>query len=196
MKRTSTATSRQATRTLWYPRRSRAAGPLQGTPTAKLSSGVASFTTLADNTAEAITIKFGSGSLTPATSGTINVNAAPANHLVVTTQPPSPITSGQGFGLVVTALDQFNNVDTSYTGSISISVANYPSFTTSVQSTHGVATFSGLIVDASVSGLGIQVATTGLHVTGTTTNPRMSRRPRPRRPTRAPLRWSRSRRWS
>ena len=54
-------------------------------------------------------------------------------------------------------------MDISYDGFVSISLAGDPSFTTSVQAADGVATFSGLIVDASVSGLAIQVAGTGLN---------------------------------
>ncbi len=99
------------------------------------------------------------------------ITPAAANHLVVTAQPPSPITAGQGFVFVVAAEDKFNNVDTNFTGSVSISLAGDPGFTTSVQAAGGVARFSGLIVDASASGLAIQVASTSLTGGGTATNP-------------------------
>ena len=62
-------------------------GPLQGTTTATVSGGIATFTNLADNTAETITLKFTGGSLTPATSRTIVVSPAAASQLVIHTQP-------------------------------------------------------------------------------------------------------------
>ncbi len=43
-------------------------GPLQGTTNVTVSGGVATFTNLADNRVETITLKFTSGSLTSATS--------------------------------------------------------------------------------------------------------------------------------
>ena len=137
------------------------AGPLQGTQTATVAGGVASFTNLADDTAGSITLDFGSGSLTPATAA-VTVMPLPVFHLVVATQPPNPVTSGQSFTLVVWAEDKFNTIDTNYNGSVSISVANDPSFTTTVQAKNGVATFSGLTVDASASGLAIQVSAPGV----------------------------------
>ncbi len=51
-------------------------GPLQGTTTAKVSGGVATFTNLADDTAETISLKFASGSLASATSNSIVVSRA------------------------------------------------------------------------------------------------------------------------
>ncbi len=53
-------------------------GPLQGTNTATVSSGAASFSGLADNLAETITLIFKSGSLKSAISSSINVSAAAA----------------------------------------------------------------------------------------------------------------------
>ena len=66
-------------------------------------------------------LKFGSGSLTPATA-TVTVAPSPASHLVVATPPPDPVTSGQSFTLVVWAEDKFNNVDTNYSGDVSASL--------------------------------------------------------------------------
>ncbi len=112
------------------------------------------------------------------------ITPAAANHLVVTAQPPNPITAGQGFAFVVSAEDKFNNVDTNFTGSVSISLAGDPTFATSVHATNGVASFSGLIVDASVSGLAIQVASTGL--SGTATNSLDVTQPQPPPPNTSP----------
>ena len=54
------------------------------------------------------------------TTGPITVIPAPATHLVVITQPPSLVTPGTTFGFVVAAEDDFGNVATGYTGTISV----------------------------------------------------------------------------
>ncbi len=144
------------------------AGPLHGTSTATVSDGVATFTNLADDTAETITLKFGAGSLT-STTATVRVTPLPASLLVVTIQPPNPVTSGQSFTLVVRAEDSFGNIDTNYSGNVSVSLANDPSLATSVQAQNGVATFASLTVNASVAGMAIQVSAPGLN--GTATDP-------------------------
>jgi hypothetical protein len=58
------------------------AGPLQGTTTVTVSGGVATFTNLADNTAESITLKFTSGGLTPVTTTPINVTSTPPPTII------------------------------------------------------------------------------------------------------------------
>ena len=143
-------------------------GPLQGTTTATVSGGIATFTNLADDLAEIISLGFASGQLN-IVSHPIVVTAAPATHLVVTNQPPDPIDPGQGFTLVVLAEDTFNNVDTNYKGVVSLSLAGDPSFAAAVQAEDGIATFTGLTVGASSSGLAIVVAAPGL--SGTATDP-------------------------
>jgi hypothetical protein len=143
-------------------------GPLQGTTTATASGGIATFANLADNTVETISLEFISDHLSKA-SDSIVVTAAPATHLVVATQPPGPINPGQGFTLAVWAEDKFNNIDTNYNGSVSLSLPGDPSFGASVQAKNGVATFTGLTASASLSGQAIRVSAPGL--SGTTTDP-------------------------
>jgi hypothetical protein len=53
------------------------AGPLQGTTSVSVKQGVATFTNLADNTVEIISLRFTSGSLAPVTSSRINVALVP-----------------------------------------------------------------------------------------------------------------------
>jgi len=127
-------------------------GPLRGTTTATVSGGVATFTNLADNTAETISLKFTSGSLTSATSGNIVVSPAAASQLVITTQPSSTATAGQAFATqpVVKEEDAFNNVITTDSTN-TVTAARGSTGTASLQGTNltvtltnGVATFSGL----------------------------------------------------
>jgi len=72
-------------------------GTLGGTTTATTNgSGAATFSNLKiTGLTGARTLTFTSGALTPATSGTVNVQAGTATQLVITTQPPASATSGQ-----------------------------------------------------------------------------------------------------
>ena len=70
-------------------------GPLQGTTTATVSGGVATFSNLADNKAESLSLQFTSGSLTQATSTNTVVSPAAASRFVIHTQPSATATAGQ-----------------------------------------------------------------------------------------------------
>ena len=86
---------------------------LGGTLTETAASGVATFSGLTLNkVGTGYTLKVSSGSLTTATTSGIAVTPAAASHLVVTTEPPSSVTAGSGFGLKVTAEDPYGNVAT------------------------------------------------------------------------------------
>jgi glucose/arabinose dehydrogenase len=127
-------------------------GPLQGTLTATVSGGVATFTNLADNTAETIALKFTSGSLTSATSSNIVVSPAAAAKLVITQQPSATATAGVPFAAqpVVKEEDAFNNVittDSTHTVTAargSTGTANLQGSNLTVTLSGGVATFAGL----------------------------------------------------
>ena len=95
-----------------------------------------------------------------------------ATQLVATTLPPSPIVAGTGFGLVIKAEDGFGTVDTSFDGSVTVSVGvGELGGTVTVTAVQGVATFSGLTIDQpgsySLSGAtaGLTSSTDGITVT-------------------------------
>ncbi len=142
-------------------------GPLQGTITAIISGGVADFADLADTKAQTISLQFTGVGLSPAASGTITVSPAAATQLVVTTPPPDPITPGQAFPLVVSAEDSYGNVSPSFHGSVTVTLANDPAWTTTVQAQNGVATFAGLTVDSAAQGAAIQATASGLAAAAT-----------------------------
>ena len=137
-------------------------GPLQGKVIATVSGGVVSFTNLADDTAGIMSVNFMSGSLNPATSNGISVNPAPATRLVITTPPPDPLVAGRAFTLVVSTEDPYGNVDPTYSGNVTISVPNDPSFTTTAHAQNGVATFVGLTLQASADTEMVRAVATGL----------------------------------
>ena len=125
-------------------------GPLQGTTSVTVSGGVATFTNLADNKAETISLNFTSGSLTNATSTNIVVSPATASQLVIHTQPSSTATAGVPFGAqpVVYEEDQFGNLETKDNSTVVTATLHRGTGpldgTTAVTVSGGVATFTNL----------------------------------------------------
>ena len=69
-----------------------------GTTTVTASGGIATFTDLADNTAETISLQFTSSPvLTSATSNNVVISPAAASQLVINTQPSAAATAGVAF---------------------------------------------------------------------------------------------------
>ena len=89
-------------------------GPLQGTVHETLSGGVATFTNLADDTAEAMTLKFAAGSLTSSASPPIVMSPSTPTKLVITTSPSATATAGQRFATqpVISEEDRYGNLET------------------------------------------------------------------------------------
>jgi hypothetical protein len=90
--------------------------------------------------------------------------------LVVTTQPPSTVTAGTPFGLVVTAENSDGSVNTSFNGSVTVADRDGNSLggTLTVQVVNGVATFMGLTL--TVAGYDDGLAVSSSRETGTTTS--------------------------
>ena len=89
-------------------------GPLQGTFTATVVGGVATFTNLGDDTAETITLTFASGNLAPSTSSSIVVGPGADARLIVTQQPSPAATAGKVFATqpIVEEVDPYGNIIT------------------------------------------------------------------------------------
>ena len=125
-------------------------GPLEGTTTVTVSGGVATFTNLADDKAETITLDFSGGGLTNATSTSIVVSPAAASQLVIQTEPSSTATAGRAFATEPVAYeeDQFGNLETSDNSKlvgVTLATGTGPlQGTTHVTLSGGVATFTNL----------------------------------------------------
>ncbi len=89
-------------------------GPLQGTTTATVTDGIATFANLADDTAESISLKFNDGGLAAGPSTSIVVSPGAASKLVIQTQPSATATAGQPFATqpVIDEEDQYGNLET------------------------------------------------------------------------------------
>ena len=95
-----------------------------------------------------------------------------ATQLGVTTQPPSAVGANTAFGLAVGAEDSTGTVDTSYTGTITISLGNNPGGSTlggtlTATAVDGVATFSNLTLNQLGTGYTLHASATGLTTTTT-----------------------------
>jgi hypothetical protein len=151
------------------PRNATLGGVVNATP----NNGVAIFSGLTITAAaNGYTIRASSGGLATATTNAFNVVAAAATHLIVTAQPPSSVTAGNGFGFAASALDPFGNVDTSFGHAVTVALASNPTGTTlagtlTVTPQNGVATFSGLTINLAANGYSLSATASG--VTAATT---------------------------
>jgi hypothetical protein len=139
------------------------------------TGGVASFPAFLslDQAASGYAIQAASEGLAPVTTGEITVTPRPATHLVVLTQPPSLLTPGSPFGLIVAAEDPYGNIDPSFGGPVVVAPAagsgTSLSGTPTVAASQGVASFNGLTLSQTSSAVSLQAASTGL--AGTMTDP-------------------------
>ena len=129
-------------------------GPLQGTTTVTVQGGIATFTNLADDLAETITLSFSvlDTSITAGPSSSIVVSVGAASRLLIRVQPPSSATAGEVFGtsVVISEVDANGNVETSDNSTvISAAPSGGPAVLEGTQATvqAGVATFTGLVDD-------------------------------------------------
>ncbi len=100
------------------------------------------------------------GTITGSTA--VTVTSAAASQLVFTTPPPTTLTPGQTFTVVVAAEDPYGNVDTSFDGDVTITLPGQGGLTATEPAQDGVATFAGLTAGASAGGNPIQASGGGL----------------------------------
>ncbi len=149
-----------------------ASGPdgatLGGTLTATAVDGVATFSGLTLNTAgTGYTLEATASGLKTATTSDFNVVPAAPAQLVISSQPPSSVTAGGGFGLSVAAEDSFGNPTPTFSGSVTIALASTPDGATlggtlTATAVDGVATFAGLTLNATGTGYTLEATAGGL----------------------------------
>jgi hypothetical protein len=135
-----------------------------GTLSVTAHDGVATFSGLTlDKAGNSYTLLVSVAGLAGVTTSPFDVTAAAATQLVVTTQPPSSITAGTEFGLVVSPEDAFGNVDPTFNGGVAVALLNNPGGATlggtlTATAQDGVATFSGLTLDKAGNGYTLEVS--------------------------------------
>ena len=97
---------------------------------------------------------------------------------MVTTQPPSSVSAGSPFGLVVAAEDSFGALISSFKGAVTISDPSGASLggTTTVSAVGGVASFAGLSLTQAGNSVVLSLSTPGL-VTASTSPSAVNARP-------------------
>jgi hypothetical protein len=150
-------------------------GTLGGVLTQAAAAGIATFNNLnIDKSGIGYTLTATSGGVPQVASGTFTITPAPAAKLSFTVQP---INTAAGSAITpavkVTALDQFDNVATSFTGNVSVAIGTNPnsgtlSGTASLAAAAGVATFSTLSLDS--AGTGYTLTTTAASLTDATSS--------------------------
>ncbi len=127
-------------------------GPLQGTLTATVSRGVATFTDLTVDTAGTITLNFTGGGLASAPSDSLAISPAAASQLVIGTLPSATATAGTALAIppVIDEEDRYGNLETGddstvITASPSAGSPQFVGATATVSG--GVATFTDLTID-------------------------------------------------
>lgn len=139
-------------------------GTLGGTLSAAVASGMATFSNLLlDTSGSGYLLAVTDGRLPVATTSAISVSPGTATHLVITSQPPATTSAGTAFGLAVAAEDDFGNVDPTFTGSVTASLAANPESATlggtlSASAAAGSATLAGLTLNTGGDGYTIQLA--------------------------------------
>ncbi|HUQ06163.1 MAG TPA: Ig-like domain-containing protein [Kofleriaceae bacterium] len=144
-----------------------ASGSLTGDTVETVVNGVATFDNISIDKNGSYTLQAASGALTVAVSNQFNITPASASKLVWSIQPPSSQTAGVGFTVVVHALDDHDNLDFNFGGSVGLNIQTNPgggtlSGTTPVTALAGVATFTGMSINKSGNGYVLRASSTGL----------------------------------
>jgi hypothetical protein len=136
---------------------------LNGTTSMTATAGVATFpagmpSSLSINTAASGYVLTASSGRLKAATGSLTVTPGTAMKLVITTQPPASVKAGSPFAITVKAEDQYGNVDTTFGGTINLTLTNGTSSVplfgpVAVVANGGAAVFSGLTVNSVDSGL-------------------------------------------
>ena len=136
---------------------------LAGTLTVLAQQGVATLSGLTLNHAGAgYTLVVSAGGSTFTVTTPFNVTPAAPAQLVVITQPPRRVQNKQPFGLNVAVEDQYGNIETAYSGSVTVARASGPGKsklggTFTVLVSQGVATFSNLTLNQIGIGYSLKV---------------------------------------
>ncbi len=142
-------------------------GSLGGTLTATIDQGIATFSNLViDQAGAGYTLTVSGSGLGSATSSAFNVTPGSTSNLVIAAQPPTTIAAGTGFGLTIDVEDAYGNLETGFSGPVTLSLTGGPSAVTlggSLQATaiDGVAAFSGLTIDQAGTGYAVTVSASG-----------------------------------
>ena len=137
---------------------------LGGTLAISASGGLGQFAGLTiDQAGSGYTLQVGADGLEADSTPAIQITPTAASGLVVVDQPPASVIAGQPFGLTIAAVDSFGNIETSFDGTVTASLAVNPggaplTGAATVRAAGGLARFSGLMIDQAHAGYILNVA--------------------------------------
>lgn len=140
---------------------------LSGTKTVTAANGIATFTGISIiKTGFFYSLTASATSRTSATSSSFNITAGAVTHVAFTVQP-SNVSAGAQINpaVQVSALDAYDNVNTSATGSVTLAIAPNPNGATlqggsATNFNGGVATFTALAINKAATGYTLGAAAT------------------------------------
>jgi streptogramin lyase len=141
---------------------------LGGTLTVTASSGVATFSGLTLNkAASGYTLVVTTSGLGQGVTNAMTVTPAAATQLVITQQPPATVKVSTPFALKASIEDQYGNVVTTASSTVSVAFANNPTGATlggtlAVIASQGVASFTNLSINKIGSGYTLRLSSSGL----------------------------------
>jgi hypothetical protein len=105
-------------------------------------------------------------SVATGTLGTFTVQTVP-DQLIITSQPPSTVTAGIAFPVTVKVENSQGQVQTNYSGSVTMALASNPAGgtlygTLTLKANHGVVTFSSLTLRKAGAGYTLEASSNGL----------------------------------
>jgi uncharacterized repeat protein (TIGR03803 family) len=140
---------------------------LSGATSVQAVNGVATFSGLSTTAAGTRTLTVTDGSLTSATSSSLTITPSAATHLVISQQPSDTPAGSSLPTVIVNVEDQFGNVVSGDSSTVALSTSTTLHGTTSVAAVNGVATFTGLSINAVGN---YSLSATDGSLTGATTN--------------------------
>jgi streptogramin lyase len=147
---------------------------LGGTLTATATTGLATFSGLTlTKAASGYTLAVSGGGVGWGLSATFAVTPAAATHLAILQQPPSSVGVNKTFGLQAAIEDQYGNIVTSASNSVTVAFGNNPGGATlggslTATAVNGIVTFSNLTLNKKGKGYTLQLSSVGL--AGVTSN--------------------------
>jgi uncharacterized repeat protein (TIGR01451 family) len=146
-----------------------AGGTLSGEIEVEADDGVATFDDLSiDNPGNGYTLTASARGVSGATSDPFDITSGPATQLEFGQQPSgTPAGATIAPPVTVRALDNDGNVDTSFSGSVTVAIGINPSGgilsgTTSIPAVNGIATFNDLSIDNAGNGYTLTAKASGL----------------------------------
>jgi Invasin, domain 3 len=138
------------------------------TTMATVRGGIATFSNLIIDKAGTTYALSATGAGLQETSNSFSITPAPATQLAIVTQPTGNVLNGSPFEIQGTAEDPNGNVNTNYSGDVTIQLANDPNGNTTLGGTltvaaiNGVADFKNLTLNEVGQGFTLQATSTGL----------------------------------